>query len=358
MNKRIAKLKQKLIQNSLESLVVFNQYNITYLTGFTGHAATLLMTPLRQILITDYRYLEQAENQAISCEVICRDRTKQSLGNLIRQLLKQDLVEKLGFEAEHISVSQWRILSDEIQLQQTIATTRLVEDLRIIKDEQEIDAIRNAAHIADQALAKTLALVRTGVTEKSLAIELEYQMSLLGSEQPAFDTILLTGERSALPHGIPGDKKIVKGDLLLFDFGAVVNGYRSDMTRTYVVGQPSQQQNEIFNLVKTAQQTAIDSISAGVTGEYLAQKSDAILDASEYGKYKGEGLGHGVGLELHEYPFMGKGCDLKIQPGCVITIEPGIYIPGWGGIRIEDDVVLLDKGLEILNQSSKEFIQL
>ena len=157
---------------------------------------------------------------------------------------------------------------------------------------------------------------------------------------------------------MPDSTVLKDGDLLLFDFGAVVNGYRSDMTRTYVLGKPSQKQKEIYNIVKNAQEAAMESISDGVTGEFLAQQSDNILDASPYSIYKGEGLGHGVGLELHEFPFMGKGCKFKIRRGSVITIEPGIYIPDWGGIRIEDDVVLTDKGLQILNNSPREFLQL
>jgi Xaa-Pro aminopeptidase len=168
----------------------------------------------------------------------------------------------------------------------------------------------------------------------------------------------LSGKRSALPHGIPGNTTINNGDLILFDFGAVVNGYRSDMTRTYVLGKPDSKQKEIFNIVSSAQQAAIDAIAEGVTGDFLAQQSHKILDASPYAEFKGEGLGHGVGLELHEYPLMGKGCNLKISRGCVITIEPGIYIPEWGGIRIEDDVVLTEAGLQIINTAPKEFLEL
>ncbi|MFT5452471.1 MAG: Xaa-Pro aminopeptidase, partial [Enterobacterales bacterium] len=287
-----------------------------------------------------------------------RDRAKQSLESLIKELLNNHNIESLAFEADHISFNQWQQLSSHLNLKQTIPVSRLVEELRYYKDEVEIQNITAAAAIADQALANILPLIKPGVTEREMATELEYQMSQLGSEELSFATILLSGKRSALPHGIPGNTTINNGDLILFDFGAVVNGYRSDMTRTYVLGKPDSKQKEIFNIVSSAQQAAIDAIAEGVTGDFLAQQSHKILDASPYAEFKGEGLGHGVGLELHEYPLMGKGCNLKISRGCVITIEPGIYIPEWGGIRIEDDVVLTEAGLQIINTAPKEFLEL
>ena len=183
-------------------------------------------------------------------------------------------------------------------------------------------------------------------------------MAKLGSEEVSFATILLFGERSALPHGIPSDKPLKHGDIILIDFGAVVNGYRSDMTRTFVFGQASAEQKHIYQLVQSAQQAAIDEVSEGVLGSHLYQQSANILLNSEYKEYAGEGLGHGVGLVLHEQPFIGPDCHTAIEKGCVITIEPGIYVPGWGGVRIEDDVVLTDEGLKILTKSPKNLIEL
>jgi Xaa-Pro aminopeptidase len=355
---RINKLEKKLQVIDEQSLLIFSQYNITYLTGFNGHAATVLITATDNYLITDYRYFEQAKKQASTFNVICRNRAKQSIESLIKELLTKHEIQSVAFEADHISFNAWQQLSHHLNLKKTTAVSRLVEDLRYYKDKTEIQNITAAAAIADQALANILPLIKPGVTEREMAIELEYQMSQLGSEELSFATIFLSGKRSALPHGSPGNTKINKGDLILCDFGAMVNGYHSDMTRTYVVGKPDSKQKEIFNLVSSAQQAAIDAIEEGVTGEYLAQHSHKILDASPYALFKGEGLGHGVGLELHEYPIMGKGCTLKISQGCVITIEPGIYIPEWGGIRIEDDVVLTEAGLKIINTAPKEFIEL
>jgi len=318
----------------------------------------MLLTPEASYLITDYRYYEQAKDQTDGIKVICRDRIKQSLGNLLNELLQQDKVDSLSFEADHISVSLWQDIEQQLQLRQIRPSARLIEDLRYYKDQHEIESIAQAASIADQALANILPLVKPGVTEHELSTELDYQMSKLGSEELSFATILLAGKRAALPHGIPGSTVFEKGDFILIDFGAVINGYHSDMTRTYILGKPSSQQKEIFDLVLQAQLAAIDAIEEGVTAEYLNQQSADILKASRFAEYMGNGLGHGVGLEVHENPFMNTGCKQIIEKGCVITIEPGIYIPDWGGVRIEDDVVLTDKGLRILNSAPKDLLEL
>lgn len=361
---RLIKLRQQLQHQNLSSLLVFDQHNITYLSGFDGHAATMLITPKANYLLTDYRYFEQAKTQALNCQVVCRDRQHQTLESLVSELLAQEDITSLAYEAEHVSVAQWQIMSRELELQHpklidnACATQRIVEELRLIKDTQEIEYIRQAAAIADQALAKILPHFKLGVTEREMAIALEYQMSLLGSERPAFDTILLFGERSALPHGVPGERTLQSGDLILCDFGATVNGYRSDMTRTMVFAKADQKQKDIYQTVLDAQTSAIAALSYDVEAHQLFFKSQAILNKSPYAKYQGEGLGHGVGLDLHEWPFITASCKQKIQQGCVITIEPGIYIPNWGGVRIEDDVVLTEQGLEILTKTPKQLLVL
>lgn len=358
MNNSLKQLKTTLNLSNNEAFLIFNPVNITYLSGFTGHAATLLITAENNYLITDYRYYEQAKSQATEFGVICRDRTKQSLGELFNQLLQQSSIKRLHFEADHISYSQWQGILHEISVTEINPLSRAIEDLRYFKSETEIKHIQKAACIADQALENILPLVKANVTERDLATELEYQMSLLGSEEMSFATILVFAERSALPHGIPGNRKLKNGELILIDFGAVHQGYRSDMTRTYVFGKANDQQKEIHQLVSKAQQNAIDAIEIGLTGEQLYRQSEKVLIASPYAKYMGEGLGHGVGLDLHEFPFMGRGCDLKIEQGCVITIEPGIYIPDWGGVRIEDDIAVTNDGIKILNKAPRELLEL
>jgi Xaa-Pro aminopeptidase/Xaa-Pro dipeptidase len=358
----VEKLKQNILTNMQAAMLVFSENNIRYLSQFSGHAATILLTHKTNYLITDYRYLEQAKLEAKGFEVICRDRANQSLPSLICQLIKQSSCTDLFFENQHIDVAQWQTMTKEIEtstsIEKIIGISSAIETLRMIKSDVEISAISQAAKIADQALANILPLVKEGITERSLATELEYQMAKIGSEALSFATILLFGERSALPHGIPSDRALKKGDLILIDFGAVINGYRSDMTRTYIFGEASEKQKHIYQLVKDAQQAAIDAITMGVTGKQLYQKSANILLNSEYGAYAGEGLGHGVGLQLHEIPFLGDTCNTPINKGCVITIEPGIYIPDWGGVRIEDDVVITDKGVCIITQAPKELLVL
>jgi Xaa-Pro aminopeptidase/Xaa-Pro dipeptidase len=355
---RIDLLKNSLNLQENQSLLLFNQFNITYLSSFNGHAATLVLTQKTNYLITDYRYFEQAKDQTSNFEVICRDRPKQTLNHLINQLLVNNNIEMAFFEGDHINFSNFQNLSHQLKGIELVAKTRLVEELRYFKDTDEIESIKKAAKIADAALEKMLEHVKENVTERELANELDYQMAKLGSEELSFSTILVFAERSALPHGIPGNKKLKKGDLILIDFGAVVNGYHSDMTRTYVFGKANSQQKEIHQIVFNAQKAAIDAIEQGVTGEFLYQQSEKIIQASAYAKYMGEGLGHGVGLELHEQPFMGKGCQLIIKQGCVITIEPGIYIPNWGGVRIEDDIAVTQEGIKILNSAPNQLLEL
>ncbi|MDP2561768.1 aminopeptidase P family protein [Psychrobium sp. 1_MG-2023] len=342
------------------ALVIFSDININHISGFTGHAATVLLTGTTNYLLTDYRYFEQAKEQATQYNVICRDRDQQSLGSLLEQLLRQDNCSTLAFEAEHISVGQWHKISADISLSAEMYSPLCgaIEELRYIKSAQQIQSIERAAHIADTALANILPLVQAGITERELCNELEYHMAKLGSEGLSFPTILLFGERSALPHGIPSDRRLTEGDFILIDFGAVVNGYRSDMTRTFVFGKATQQQKRVYQLVSQAQQQALDAVTEGVTGDYLYQQSAYVLSNSEYKDFAGEGLGHGIGLELHEPPFIGPGCQSTIEKGAVITIEPGIYIPNWGGVRIEDDVVLTDKGLKVLTKAPKTLIEL
>jgi Xaa-Pro aminopeptidase len=358
MNLRIQKLKQCLKQRQLSSLLMFDSHNIQYLTGFDGHAATLLITPLHCYLLTDYRYYQQAKTQTADVIVLCRDRAKQSLGQLLNQLLNNEYISQLAFEAEHISLAAWQLLLDELTLSDVVPCTRIVEDLRCYKDPTEIGYIQQAAQIADQALANLLPSIIPGVSERDLAIELDYQMLTLGAQQVAFPTILLFGERSALPHGVPSERTLKSGDLVLLDFGAMVQGYRSDMTRTYVCGEPNARQLAVYNTVLAAQLAAIEAIQQGVSGAHLYQQSAAVLQRSEFARYMGEGLGHGVGLALHEQPFMAQNCQQQITKGVVITIEPGLYIPDWGGVRIEDDLVLTDQGLVQLTQAPKQLLVL
>jgi len=233
-----------------------------------------------------------------------------------------------------------------------VPTSGILESMRAVKDANEISIIRKAAEIADDAFSHILHFIQPGITELDVAFELEMFMRKQGATAVGFDTIVASGKRSAMPHGVASDKKLELGDLVTLDFGALYQGYRSDITRTVVLGRPTDRQIEVYNTVLNAEQLAIDAIRVGMTGKEL----DGV--ARNYLIYKGydgcgNGLGHGIGLEIHEEPFLSPKCELVLEPRMITTIEPGIYLSGWGGVRIEDDVLVLEDGIEILTKSPK-----
>ncbi|CAM3997030.1 M24 family metallopeptidase [Pseudoalteromonas byunsanensis] len=351
--RRQQQIKQQLKAQEIDNLLVFGFENIRYLSGFSGNAAYLLVTPQNNYLITDYRYFERAKDESYQCEVICRDRDTQTLGECIKQLLPAGVT---GFDAAYVTVPVWQEIRSQLQHVQVSPVLGLIEAQRAIKDEWETNCIKKAAAIADIALADMLNQVSVGVTEKELATELDYKMKKLGSDGVSFETILLFAKRSALPHGKPSDAKLNHQDLLLVDFGAVVNGYRSDMTRTYVFGEPTTVQQQMFDTVLSAQQAALAKVKAGVDCKYLNHCSDEVLFSAGYQDYAGKGLGHGVGLFLHEVPFINSKTDYTLRAGNVITIEPGVYLPHLGGVRIEDDILVTETGFEYLTNAPKSFI--
>ncbi|OHU88070.1 MULTISPECIES: M24 family metallopeptidase [Pseudoalteromonas] len=346
-------IKQQLKLQQIDNLLVFGFENIRYLSGFSGNAAYLLITSTSNYLITDYRYYERAKSEAHHCEVICRDRDTQTLGECIKGLLPSGLT---GFDAAYITVPVWQEIHSQLQHVQITPIQGLIEAQRAIKDEWEINSIKKAAAIADIALADMLKLVSLGVTEKELATELDYKMKKLGSDGVSFDTILLFAKRSALPHGKPGDTKLNHQDLVLIDFGAVVNGYRSDMTRTFVFGEPTKQQQHMYDTVLCAQQAALANVKQGVSCHHLNHCSEEVLFAEGYQDYAGKGLGHGLGLFLHEVPFINSKTDYTLRAGNIITIEPGVYLPDLGGVRIEDDILVTESGFEYLTHAPKSFV--
>ncbi|KZN44932.1 Xaa-Pro aminopeptidase [Pseudoalteromonas luteoviolacea] len=350
---RKSKLLQSLKQHQADMMIISSRQNIRYLTGFSGNAATLLMSKHESYLITDYRYFERACEETSDIEVIQRDRDTESLGQCIARCLPN--CEAVAFEAAHFSVDQWRVIAAELPYSNLRGVTGCVEALREVKDEIEISYIQQAAQIADESLSEMLTLAKEGVQERELALELEYKMRSKGSEGVSFDTILLFGERSALPHGNPSERRLKKGDFILVDFGAVVNGYRSDMTRTYVLGTPTAKQTSVFNTVQQAQQRALESVKSGIDCDSLNKVAHQVLTSSPFARFAGEGLGHGLGLNLHEQPFIKPKVSHILKQGNVITIEPGIYIPGFGGVRLEEDIVVTEQGCKYLTKAPQTF---
>ncbi len=356
---RIEKLRTKLEQTNNDGILISNTENCRYLSGFTSsdqYVAFLLITPTDLILITDYRYAEQAESECHGYEVIVRDRQNLSLGQQLRLVLNRIKVKHLAFEESYLNVTMFAEIQAQLQFVTMHGITGWVERQRMVKDRTEISNIAAAAEMADTALAKLVPNMKEGATERDLALELEYQLQKLGSEGLSFATILLSGTRTSLPHGIPSNKQLKAGDLITLDFGAVVNGYRSDMTRAFVVGEASRQQKDVYQTVKEAQKAGIESIRAGINGTIPFFRSKRILDSSPYHAYQGEGIGHGIGLYLHEQPFLQSNCEITLEENMVITVEPGIYIPQWGGIRIEDDILVKKEGFKILTRSPDELL--
>jgi len=346
-------IKEAMAVEGLSALLVLGHENIRYLSGFSGNAAYALITAEQSVLITDYRYFGRAKEECTGFEVICRDRDNETLGQCISRFLAAN--SQLGFDAAFINVALWQQVASELTGHTHTPVTGMVERLRMVKSDWEVAQIKAAAAIADQALKQTLPYFKAGVSERDLALELEFRMQKLGSEGMSFATILMFAERSALPHGSPSERTLKEGDFITLDFGAVVNGYRSDMTRSYVLGKASSKQTKIYQSVKNAQQAAMDLLKAGVNCIDLQNTSQQVLDNSGFGEWAGQGLGHGVGLFLHEQPFISKNCNHVLEPGNVITIEPGIYIPDFGGVRIEDDILITQNGYEVLTHAPKPF---
>jgi len=344
--------------HSLDSLIVTHLPNIRYLTGFTGSAGVALVTPEDTILLTDFRYQQQATEEVGSIarvEVVPSDvwsRVWALLGDYPG-------VEQVGFEENSVTAAQAREFDKNAQGQDLQPVNGMVERLRASKDQEEIEAIRDAARLAGESLEIVLSLVRPGQREIDVAAALESELRIRGSEWHPFPTIVASGPRSALPHAGTSVREIQRGDLLLLDFGAQLSGYCADITRTVVVGSKADaRQREIYEVVHGAQILARDNIAAGMTGKEADALARSFIEERDLGDAFGHSLGHGLGLEVHEDPRVSKYNDEPLPGNSVVTIEPGVYLPGFGGVRIEDDVLLRTNGVELLSDGLTELIEL
>lgn len=353
---RLSRLRASLAAKGLTAAVVSRPENRAYLSGFTGSAGLLLVTEATAYLITDFRYVEQAKAQAPEFTVVKPATTNFAL---VAELLCDAGPHRIGYEGDFVTVDEFGIYRQFLTDHELIAATGLVEGLRMIKDEGEAAAMRRAAAVADEGFARILPLIKPGVTERDLALELEYQMKKLGAEALAFDIITASGVRSSLPHGRASAKRIEHGDLVTFDFGALVDGYCSDMTRTVGVGALSEKQREIYAIVLEAQLRGVAACRAGMTGKALDDVCRDYIKEQGYGEMFGHGTGHGVGRFIHEGPKVNpRGEADVLQTGMVVTVEPGIYLPGWGGVRIEDMVLVQENGCEVMTRTPKDLIVL
>jgi Xaa-Pro aminopeptidase len=346
---RLDRFRKELDERGLGAALVTKRENIRYMSGFTGTSASLVITGNRQILITDSRYTEQAKIQSPGWCVI---ETKSNTHETIGQVLSENGCKCLGFEDSNMVYKSYMELKQKINLEMA-PMGEIIEKMRIIKDKNEIDTIRKAVEIADKAFEYILNVIKPGLTEKEVASELEHFMKKNGADGEAFETIVASGSRSSLPHGVASDKRIMDGDVVTLDFGAVYNGYCSDMTRTVFVGEPDEEMKKVYNIVLDAQLCALERVSEGLQGKEIDSVAREYISKAGYGDFFGHGLGHGVGLEVHEGPRLSPRSDTVIENGMTVTVEPGIYLPGKGGVRIEDLVVINGSKPEILTASNK-----
>jgi Xaa-Pro aminopeptidase len=338
----------------VDAFIVSRPENIFYLCGFSGTTATLVVASDRAILVTDFRYVERAREEVSEVEVESAKDITIGLINIMSDLS----TKSAAFESHFVSYDTYRRLEGKLSSIKLKPVSKEVEKFRQIKDSEEQALMTQAAKISSAAFSHIVPFLRPGVTEKEIAIELLTFMHREGAEREAFDVIVASGVRSAMPHAKTSAKEISPGDFVTIDLGVAYQGYYSDMTRTFVVGRASEKQRTIYELVREAQALALDSISSGKTGEEVDKICRDYLDKAGYGEYFLHGLGHGVGLEVHENPLVGPKGKETLQPGMVFTVEPGLYIPGFGGVRIEDMVILKEEGIEVLTKFSREMVEL
>lgn len=360
MKTRREGIRGRLGELGVDALLVTKMVNVRYLSGFSGSNAQLIIGD-EDVFLTDPRYEEQSFKEAGDLRREIYSTSAKQIGEsggmygTLRDAVASLRVERLGVEAAHMTLHIASQIREKIPGLQLVETTDEVERLRLIKDETEVEALRTACAFADRALSELLGELAEGMTEIEVAAILEDRMRRAGSEGLSFDTIAAFGEQAAEPHHRPTTRRLTRGDLIKLDFGATYHGYHSDMTRTIAFGEPSDDMTEVYELVRASQQAGVDAVRAGVTAGDVDAASRGYLEAR--GQGFGHGTGHGLGLEVHEAPAVRRGSSDVLEPGMTITVEPGIYLPGIGGVRIEDSVVVREDGCDILTASPKELVK-
>lgn len=349
---RLERVRDKLRERKLPVLIVFSRANVRYLTGFTGSAGVLLIgRDSWAWLITDGRYKLQSKEQTrgTGVKIIIAKMTDKVLASV----LKRAEVRHAGFEGRYCTVAFLDRLKSELKGSKIRLenVTGIVEDLRAVKDEGELNYIRQASKLADFAFEHALKALRVGMTERELAWEIEAFLRTHGADAISFTPIVVSGERTALPHGQPSDRQLRKGDLVTMDLGAMVKGYCSDLTRTVVIGKPNSEQQQIYSAVWEAQQRGIEALMANQKAKKVDKIVKEVLDKYGFKKLFTHGTGHGVGLEVHEAPSLGHRSKDFLKPNMVVTVEPGVYVPNFGGVRIEDLVLVTNGNPEVLTRS-------
>ena len=346
------KLRRAVKKSGADAILVTNFANVTYLTGFTGDDSYLLVRLDGDVILSDFRYTTQLEEESPGLEMQIR-RHSVTMPDWVAKTFKAGGVRHAALEADSASWSLLNQISEKVDRVETIPTSGLVENLREIKDKQELQDIRASIEAAEKAFGVLRATLRPDKTERQVRDELEYQMRVFGAEDRGFPSIVATGPRAALPHAVPGESLVANSSILLVDWGARRNLYRSDLTRVLITGKISTKLERIYRVVLNAQLKAIDAIRPGVTGQEIDGIARGVIADAGFGRYFGHGLGHGIGLDIHELPRLATTSTTVLKPGMVTTVEPGIYIPEWGGVRIEDDVLVTRDGHEVLTSVPK-----
>ncbi|HHD64409.1 MAG TPA: aminopeptidase P family protein [Desulfobulbaceae bacterium] len=353
---RLAALRSRLRRKKYDALLVTEPYNRRYLSGYTAadhgidESAGVLLVPAlgRPYLLTDSRFLLQAEEEAAGFEVLLYPK---GLHALLKKLLPRLGIRELAFESHYTLYSTLQKMEKTLAGVTLAATTGLIERMRVIKSEDEIALLKQSVLRNEQVFELVYNTIEPGMSEREIALALELTMHELGAERPSFETIVAFGGNAARPHAVPGDRILKPGEIVLVDMGLVLNGYCSDMTRTFVAGKPDRTYLERLRVVRRAQLAGTRAIRPGVTCRQVDHAARKIIDEAGYGKYFGHALGHGVGLAVHEEPRLSSRSRRKLRPGMIVTVEPGIYLPDWGGIRLENMVVVRGDGAETFNEN-------
>lgn len=349
---RRSRLLRTLKSSAADAVLVTNPVNVTYLTGFEGDSTYLLLNRHSGVLLTDTRYEEQIAEQVPDLPAEIRN-SSLTMNALLARVLKQMKCNHLAVDAVALSYNAYQALDSAVGNTTLVPTQGWVESLREIKDKHELETIQHSISLAEKSFGVIRAALRSDQTEREVAHNLEHQIRMFGGTECAFEPIVGVGPRAALPHGIPSERKIGESPFVLIDWGAKYGGYTSDLTRVLVTGKINAKYERVYNTVLKAQLAAIAKIRPGVKANVVDAAARKVIEDAGFGKKFGHGLGHGFGLEIHEEPRMGPMNESPLKAGMVVTVEPGIYLPGWGGVRIEDDVLVTKDGHRVLTSVPK-----
>ena len=355
--KRISKVREAMSKLPVDAIFVTNLMNVRYLCGFTGSNGMLLVTEKGSRFFTDGRYRTQSADQVEGADVVIYQDPPE-LGSHLKTAASEMRATQVGFEATNVTFARADELRGFFEGAVLHATNGVVEELRAVKEPEELDLMRTAAHMADDGFSHILDFVRTGMTEQEVALELEFYLRKNGAEDVSFSPIVAAAERSALPHAHPTDRLVEEGRFLLFDLGCKYKGYCSDLTRTVVIGEPDSRHSSVYEVILAANEAGLRAAGPDKPARDVDRAARDVVEAAGYPEAFSHGLGHGVGLEVHEGPTVRSTSDDVLKPGNVITIEPGAYFPDWGGVRVEDLCVITESGIEVLSKSPKELIAL